>query len=137
MATLDCSVKVSAPPVAVKFTTVELDTPPLVPVTTTDAFCTFAMLAEAVMERSVEVVELVGVKLQVAPDGTEAEQAKVTVPANPFCGVTVIVLLLLVVPTAAVKDVVLGESVKLAWVGVGHAPARLLASTEPSPVTRL
>ena len=121
-----------------RFTVVEFDTPPLVPVTTTDAFCTLAMLAPAWIVRLVDEVELGGLKLQVAPVGSPEEQLKTTVPLKAFCGVTVIVALLLLVPTAAVRAVVLGERVKPGCVAIAfHALARLLASTEPRPVTRL
>ena len=96
-----------------RFTTVELVATGLVlvPVTTIDALWTLSVPTWIV--RLVEVVELVGAKLQVAPEGNPEVQAKVTVPVKLFWGVIVIVAALLLALTVAVNNVVLGESVKL------------------------
>jgi hypothetical protein len=87
----------------------------------------------------VSVVALVEAKLQMAPVGSDVgTHAKVTAPVNPFCGAMVIVVELLLEFTVAVNDVELGERVKLGCPTVAcQEAAKLAASTEPRPVTRL
>jgi len=134
---LDCNVKLWLPPVVVRFTAIELVVVPLVPVTVNDAFCRLLMLDAVWTDKLVPVVELVGVKLQVAPAG-RLEQLKSTVPVKPPAALMVMVVLLLAEPIAAVNDVVPGESVKLGlFTKVCQAVARLAASTDPKPVARL
>jgi hypothetical protein len=135
----EVKVNVSVVEATVRLTTVELDVVPLVlvPVTMTEAPSTAAMLVP-VWITSVAEVAFTGVKLQVAPAGKPLEQAKVTGLLKPFSGVIVIVVLLLFAPAVALRDVVLGESVKPGCVAMPfHAMAKLFASTEPRPVTRL
>lgn len=77
---------------------------------------------------------MTGVKTQVAPLGSPAEQAKLTVPVKPFWGVIVIVVLPVFCPAAAVREAGLGASVNPARVAA-QACAKLKPSTEPKPVT--
>lgn len=81
-------------------------------------------------------VELTVVKLQVAPVGRPAEHVKVTVPLKLFCGVIVMVVLLLFCPATAISEVGLAARVKPGRVAA-QAFDRLLTSTDPRPDTRL
>jgi hypothetical protein len=134
---LGVRVKLSVVAVTVRLTVVVSLTAPEVPVTVTATGAVVAAISAVVWMIRVEVVELVELKLQVAPAGkVEATQLKVTVPVKPLCGVIVMVVGALLFPATAVTDPGLGASVKPLSVAA-QAMARLLASTEPRPVTRL
>ena len=121
----------------VKLTTIELVTAPLVPVIITGVSVALVTHAVVWITSVLEVAEF-AVKLHVAPDGKPLGQLNVTVPLKPFCGVIVIVLLLLFPPEFALRVAVLAESENPACVAWAfQAMARLSASTEPRPVTRL
>ncbi len=90
----------------------------------------------AVSDRT--LVDVVGFvpKVAVTPVGT-FEAARVTAPVNPFKSVTVIVLVPAAPPCEIDTDVGRAARVNPVCKLAFHATARLSASTEPRPVTRL
>jgi len=78
---------------------------------------------------------VVGLKLQVAPVGSP-EQLKLTVPLKLFCGVIVTVLVTLL-PAETLAGLTAVADIEKELSLANHASARLFASTEPRPVTRL
>jgi hypothetical protein len=90
----------------------------------------------AISERVLVVLVEVGVKVAVTPDG-RFEAARLTLPVNVPTSVTVIVVFPAAPPCAIDTDVGLAASVKPFCKLAFHARARLSASTDPKPVTRL
>lgn len=131
----DLSEKLAVVAVTDRLTVVVLVTPEAVACTVTAMFEAAAILA-AVLNTRVLEVELTVTKVQVAPVGNPPAQANVAFPLKLLMGVIVIVVGLLAAPATTLKDVGLGARLKFT-IDAAQAVARLLASIEPSPVTRL
>jgi len=134
LAGLVAKVKVSVVALTVIDTEAVLDKLPEVPVTV-KLVVAAAMLAEVSTVSTVDVGELAGLKLQVAPLG-RPEQLKVTELLKPLAGATVMVVALLFCPAEALTEPLLAESEKLGMVA-SQAGKSVLASTDPRPLTRL
>ena len=107
---------------------------PEVPVMVTVAVPTVAVLL-AVSVRMLVVVVLVGLKVAVTPVG-RPEALRVTVPLNPFKGLTVMVLVPPGPPCTMVRLLGESESVKLGDADTARALIRLWPFGLPHPVTR-
>jgi len=125
----------SGAPVMVRETFVELARLPLTPLMVTEKF---PVAAEplAVKVRALTVAVLLGLNDAVTPAG-RPETDKLTMPIKPFCGVTVIVALLLL-PLATLKLFGEAESVKLPGGGVeiGQLLTKFVALMVPMPVAK-
>ena len=105
---------------------------PDVPVTVTLAVPTAAVLL-AVNVKVVALCELLGLKAAVTPLGNPVA-AKLTLPVNPFHGVTMTVVALLV-PCVTLTLLAEVESVKVGLVP-GQLLTRFVAFTDPMPVAK-
>jgi hypothetical protein len=106
---------------------------PEIPVTVTVAV-PVAAVALAVKVSTLVVVVVVGLKAAVTPLG-RPEADRVTLPVNPFSGLTVIVLVPLE-PCVIVRLLGEAESVKSGCDEVGQLFTRFVALTVPMPVAK-